>query len=103
LKIELSSQYSFDLVHDLLAGTLDFAIATEPPESPMLTMLQVAEAPFYVAMSKADELASYPSITLEMMAERRWILFERRLHPPLYDSILRAAEESRLARSTFSM
>jgi DNA-binding transcriptional LysR family regulator len=96
LKIELSSQYSFDLVHDLLAGTLDFAIATEPPESPLLTMLQVAETPFYVAMSKADELASYPSITLEMMAERRWILFERRLHPPLHDSILHAAEEKQI-------
>jgi hypothetical protein len=47
-------------------------------------------------MSKADELASYPSITLEMMAERRWILFERRLHPPLYDSILHAAEEKQI-------
>jgi hypothetical protein len=34
---------------------------------------------------------------LEMMAERRWILFERRLHPPLYDSILHAAEEKQIS------
>jgi DNA-binding transcriptional LysR family regulator len=93
LKIELSSQYSFDLVHDLLAGALDLAIATEPQESPLLTKVKVAESPFYIAMAKRDELADYPSVTLEMMAGRRWILFERRLHPPLYDSILHAAEE----------
>jgi DNA-binding transcriptional LysR family regulator len=97
LKIELSSQYSFDLVHDLLAGTLDFAIATEPPESPLLTMLHLAEAPFYIAMSKGDELASYSSVTFERMAKRRWILFERRLHPPLYDSILHGAEQKQIS------
>ncbi|WP_158749948.1 LysR family transcriptional regulator [Acidobacterium sp. S8] len=97
LKIELRSQYSFDMVHDLLAGTLDFAIATEPPESPLLTMLRLAEAPFYIAMSKKDELANNPSVTLEMMAERRWILFERRLHPPLYDSILHVAEQKHVS------
>jgi DNA-binding transcriptional LysR family regulator len=100
LKIELSSQYSFDLVHDLLAGTLDFAIATEPPESPLLTMLQLAEGSFYVAMSKRDDLASYPSITMEAMAERRWILFDRRLHPPLYDSILNVAEQKHVTASS---
>jgi DNA-binding transcriptional LysR family regulator len=93
LKIDLSSQYSFDLVHDLLEGTLDLAIATEPQESPLLTKVQVADSPFYIAMAKRDELAGYPSATLEMMAGRRWILFERRLHPPVYDSILNAAEE----------
>jgi len=99
LKIELSSQYSFDLVHDLLAGALDLAIATEPQESPMLTKVKVAESPFYLAMAKRDELADYPSITLEMMAGRRWILFERRLHPPLYDSILHAAEQANVSPS----
>ena len=60
LKIELSSRYSFDLVHDLLAGALDLAIATEPQESPLLTKVQIAESPFYIAMAKRDELAGYP-------------------------------------------
>jgi len=89
----LSSQFSFDLAHDLLSGALDLAIATEPPESPLLTKVQIGESPFYIAMSKRDELADYPSATLEMMANRPWILFERRLHPPLYDSILHLAEQ----------
>lgn len=100
LKIELSSHYSVDLVQDLLSGTLDFAIATEPPESPLLTMLQLSESPFYIAMSKTDHLANYPALTLEMMGGRRWILFERRLHPPLHDSVLELAERQRSSASS---
>ncbi len=100
LKIELSSQFSFDLVHDLLAGALDLAIVTEPQESPLLSKVQIGESPFYIAMAKRDELANYSSVALDMMAGRRWIMFERRLHPPLYDSILHLAEQRGIAPST---
>jgi DNA-binding transcriptional LysR family regulator len=44
-------------------------------------------------MSRRDELAHYPAVTLDLMAGRRWFLFERRLHPPLYDSILHLAKQ----------
>ncbi len=96
LRIELSSQYSYALVHELLAGGLDLAIATEPPESTLLTKVKIAEAPFYIAMSEEDELAEQPSLSLEAMTRRRWILFERRLHPPVYDSLLQLAEERKV-------
>jgi DNA-binding transcriptional LysR family regulator len=92
MRIELSSQYSFDLAHEVLAGGLDLGIATEPPESPLLTTAKIAEAPFYIAMSEADVLARHPSVTLEQLADRCWILFERRLHPTLYDNVMTAAE-----------
>ncbi len=94
-KIELSSHYSVDLVQDILAGTLDFAIATEPPESPLLTMLQLSESPLYVAMSRKDHLANFSALTLQMMGRRRWMLFERRLHPPLHDSVVELADRQR--------
>jgi DNA-binding transcriptional LysR family regulator len=81
LRIELSSQYLCDLVHELLAGGLDLAFATEPPDSPLLTTVKGAESPFYIAMSKQDELAGQATITLDAMADRCWVLFERRLHP----------------------
>jgi len=32
-----------------------------------------------------------------MMANRRWVLFERRLHPPLYDSILHLAQQRNIS------
>jgi DNA-binding transcriptional LysR family regulator len=89
----LTSKYSIDLVHDLLAGVLDLAIANEPPESPMLTCVQIADQPFYIAISKRGELARYPSVSLDQMEGHRWILFERQLHPPVYDSIIEAATQ----------
>jgi DNA-binding transcriptional LysR family regulator len=91
LRFEISSQFSCELAHDVLSGSLDLAIATEPPESPLLTTLQISESPFYVAMSKRDKLASDVSVTLEALANHCWILFERRLHPPLYDGVLHLA------------
>jgi DNA-binding transcriptional LysR family regulator len=87
------SKFSINLIDDLLAGVLDLAIANEPPESPLLTCVQVAEQPFYVAMSKRDDLAHHPAVSLDQMGGRRWILFERQLHPPVYDSIINAATQ----------
>jgi DNA-binding transcriptional LysR family regulator len=92
-RLELSSQFSYELVDEVLAGSLDLAIATQPPESPLLTTLQVAESPFYIAMSKTDSLACRPSVTLEALSNHCWILFERRLHPPLYDDVIHIAEQ----------
>jgi DNA-binding transcriptional LysR family regulator len=93
LKIELVSKFSMNLVDDLLAGLLDLVIATEPPESPLLTCVQVAELPFYIAMSKKDDLARYPAVSLDKMGGRNWILFERQMHPAVYDAIIHAATE----------
>lgn len=99
LKIELISRFSCDLVQELLAGVLDLAIVTEPPESPLITAVKVSDSHFYIAMSKRDDLAHYNCITLDAMANRCWILFERRLHPNLYDSVLQAAERRKIAPS----
>jgi DNA-binding transcriptional LysR family regulator len=93
LKIDLASKFSIDIVHDLLAGMVDLAIAHEPPESALLTCVLVAEQPFYIAMAKRDALALNPSVSLDQMAGRHWILFERQLHPPVYDAIIHAATQ----------
>jgi DNA-binding transcriptional LysR family regulator len=96
LKIELSQQFSCDLIHEVLAGGLDLAIATEPPEAKRLTMVKVNESPFYIAMSKENELAYERSVTLDALAGRPWVIFERRMHPPVYDSVMRLAEERKV-------
>jgi DNA-binding transcriptional LysR family regulator len=92
LRIDLSSRFSYDLVQDLLAGTLDLAIATEPLQSPLRTSIRIDESPFYIAMSKEHELAKRAYLDINSLADRSWILFERGLHPPLYDTILSLAE-----------
>jgi DNA-binding transcriptional LysR family regulator len=93
LRTELVSKFSIDLVHDLLTGVLDLAIANEPPESPLLTCVQVAVLPFYIAMARREELAHHPSVSLDQLGGRPWILFERQLHPPVYDSIIHLATQ----------
>jgi DNA-binding transcriptional LysR family regulator len=97
LKIELSQKFSCDLIRDVLAGSLDLAIVTEPPDSKRLTTVKVAESPFYIAMSEEDELAYKRSVTLDALADRPWVIFERRMHPPVYDAVMRLAEERRVA------
>lgn len=97
LRIELTSQYSYGLAHELIAGGLDLAIVTEPPKSRILTTLEITEDPFYIGMSKRDGLAGRPSLTLDAMAGRCWVIFERRIHPPLYDAIMKVAESKKVA------
>lgn len=96
LRIELTSQYSCDLAHELVTGAIDLAIAMEPPKSHELTTFKIAETPFYIGMSKQDELATMPSLTLDTMAGRCWVLFDRRLHPPLYDAVIKLAEKKKI-------
>ena len=96
LKVELSSQFSCDLVHDVLAGSMDLAIATEPPLSPMLSATKIAQTPFYITMCKDDETAVYQHLSMAALNGREWVLFERRVHPALYDSIIRVAQERRV-------
>jgi len=82
LKLELPSRFSLDLIHDVLAGTLDLAIVTSPPESP-----------FFITMSAEDDLAHQQQLALDDLNEREWVLFERHVHPPLYELIMDLAEE----------
>jgi DNA-binding transcriptional LysR family regulator len=99
MRIQVSNPFSYDLVHDLFSGGVDLAVANDPPPSPLLTSHQIAESPFYIGMSKRDELAKNPSVTLDAMADRYWILFERRLHPPVYDAVMQRAEQRKIAPS----
>jgi DNA-binding transcriptional LysR family regulator len=99
LKVELSSQFSCDLVHELLSGAMDLAITTEPPMSPMFSATKIAQAPFYITMSKDDETAVHEQLSMAALHGKEWVLFERRVHPVLYDAILRVAREKRVAPS----
>ena len=96
LRMEESSQFSCDLAHDVLSGGVDLAIVTEPPESPLLTTVKIGESPFYIAMSEEDDLAREPSVTLDMLNGRSWVLFERRMHQPVYDAVMHLAEERKV-------
>jgi hypothetical protein len=50
-------------------------------------------------MSEQDELATLPALTLDAIAGRRSVAFERRLHPPLDGTVMKLADERRFAPS----
>src|ERR1700722_354086 len=93
LKVELTSGFSCDLVHDVLSGRVDLALVTEPPETPMISMTKVDEAPLFIALSEENELAKLSQLSLSDLSHENWIIFRRSVHPPLYDRILRAASD----------
>jgi DNA-binding transcriptional LysR family regulator len=93
LRLELPSRFSPDLVHEVLAGTVDLAIVTDPPESGALSKVQIAESQFFIAMSVENDLADHQQLILDDLGEREWVLFERHVHPALYELILDVAKE----------
>ena len=87
LRIKLWSNYSYELARQVIAGTLDLALITGVPDTPKLSVLKVADNPFYIAMSVHDPLAKLPELRLEDMRNRNWILFSRHVSPDMYDMI----------------
>ncbi|KAA6459122.1 LysR family transcriptional regulator [Acidobacteria bacterium AB60] len=96
LKLNLSSGFSCDLAREVLAGELDLALAIEPPLSDQFTSLKIDESPLYLVMSREDELAAHPSVKLCQLDQKRWMLFQRQSHPPLYDLIQKQAQQARI-------
>jgi hypothetical protein len=53
-------------------------------------------------MSDEDELAKRRSLTLDALAGRPWVIFERRMHPPVYDAVMRLAAERNVVASKYT-
>lgn len=51
-------------------------------------------------MSWEDQLAQLPALDLNHLSHRRWLLFQRNLHPPLYDLIQKLAHEGHVIPSS---
>ena len=94
LKLKFSSDYPGELVHDLIAGTLDLALVTDAPENPKLSCLALAKYPYYVAMLSNDPLAGRKEIRLKDLNNRSWALLSRRVSPYSYDMVQIAASEA---------
>lgn len=93
LKVVVSSGYPADLVHDLLSGRADLAFLTEPPESPMLSMMKVAEEPLFVAFFQENALSERHELKLSDLNHCTWVLLSRKTHPLLFDSVMRAGSD----------
>lgn len=93
MRIKLWSNYSHELARQVIAGQLDLALITGVPDTPKLTVLRLADNPFFIALSRDDELAVHRELRIEDMHNRDWIILGRHANQHLYDTIEFVATE----------
>ena len=94
LRIRLISQFSIDLVRSVMAGELNLALVTAPPENSKITAVPFALTPLYAALPQTHAAAQKEHIALRDLARDDWILFARRVHPVVHDAIMDAARHA---------
>jgi DNA-binding transcriptional LysR family regulator len=87
MRIKLWSNFSNELARQVSTGALELALITGVPQKPQLSALNIADNPFYIAMSMADELSAYREVRLEQMHGRNWMLLGKHANAHLYDTI----------------
>jgi DNA-binding transcriptional LysR family regulator len=92
LRIQLVSGYSSELVRSVMAGDLNLALVTAPPENPRITAAVFARTHLYAALPQTHAAAQKEDIALQDLAGDQWILFARRAHPVVHDAIMDAAQ-----------
>ncbi|WP_446743491.1 LysR family transcriptional regulator [Silvibacterium acidisoli] len=93
MKTKVWSNFSNDLVQQVIAGSIDVAVVTGVPDNSKLRLETIANNPFYIAMSMQDDLARHREIRLADMNNRNWILLGQHANPYLYDMIQTVASE----------
>ncbi len=95
-QVSLHSDFAPDLEHDLLDRKLDLALIANPGANRKLTTSVVAESHMYAILPESSPLIAKEGVTLSDLADYTWILFERKAHPDLHDTILRRASEEEI-------
>lgn len=85
--VELYSAFAPELAHDVLTGRLDLALITHPDINPRLTTSRITEAPLHLLLLEDDPLALESHLQLRDLTGKRWIMFDRRAHPALYENL----------------
>ena len=97
LAIRLISQFSIELVRSVLAGEVNLALVTAPPEDSQITAAPFALTPLYAVLPETHAAAQKEHIVLQDLAKDEWILFARRVHPIVHDAIMDAAQREGIA------
>jgi DNA-binding transcriptional LysR family regulator len=97
LRIQLISEFSSELVRRVMAGDLNMALVTAPPESSRITAAAFARTHLYAALPQAHAAAQKEEIAFQDLAKDEWILFARRSHPVVRAAIMDAAQRQGVA------
>jgi DNA-binding transcriptional LysR family regulator len=88
LDIQLQSDFAPELAHDVLTSRLDLALITHPDLNPRLTTVKLTEAPLYVLLQEDHPLSKRDKLKLKDLTANRWVVFDRRIHPTLYETLM---------------
>jgi DNA-binding transcriptional LysR family regulator len=91
LRIQLISEFSSELIRSVMAGDLNLALVTAPPENSQIAAVAFAQTPLCVVLPMTHAVAEKESIALQDLARDEWILFARRVQPVVHDAIRNAA------------
>ena len=97
LRIQLISDFSRELVRSVMAGDLNLAVVTAPPENSRITAAAFGQTRLYAALPKTHPVAQKEDIGLQDLAGDEWILFARRVHPIVHDAIMDMAQREGIA------
>jgi DNA-binding transcriptional LysR family regulator len=88
LDVQLRSEFAPELEHGVLQSRLDLALITHPSENPRLSTVQLTEAPLHIVLSEDHPIAQKHEVRLKDLDGCRWTVFDRRIHPALYDTLM---------------
>lgn len=88
LDIRVHSEFAPELEHGVLCSRLDLALITRPVENPRLTTVQLTKTPLYIVLSDDHPLSEKDKIKIGDLAGLRWTVFDRRIHPLVYDTLM---------------
>lgn len=91
LRIRLLTRFALDLVRDVIAGDLNMALVTAPPEDTRITVVPFARAPLYAALPESHPCVRRERLVLRDLEKDDWILSAKQVHPTIHDAILETA------------
>jgi hypothetical protein len=81
-------------VRSVLVGELNLALVMAPPQDTKITAVPFAPAPLYAVLLETHPAAHKESVMLEDLAKDEWILFAKRVHPLVYETIMDTARRN---------
>jgi DNA-binding transcriptional LysR family regulator len=96
LEISIHSESSSDLARGLMSADLDVALITQPERNAKLTMTKLAETPLHIVLPREHSLAAKSAIKLADLRDERWIIYQQRTHPLLYERIIRLMRDEHI-------
>ena len=92
LRLRLITKFSVELVRSVIAGELNLALVTAPPEDSQITAVPFAQMPLYAVLPQTHPAAQKEHIGLRDLANDEWIIWGQQVHPFVHEAIMDTAQ-----------